>query len=580
MTSACLALHGELAPLPSAEGEGAKPEVLGWDGRIDNRDDLLLQFKQSLRGDLSSPALVAAVYERWGIPGLARLIGDWSAVICDRAHGRVVLASDYAGIRPLYYHHQSGRLRWSGRLDLLAEEGGLTTIDETYVAGFLTFGKCPDRTPYAGIRSVPPGQAVCITAAGATTHRFWALPATDVTRFADERRYDEVFRTLFREAVSARLQTIGPVVAELSGGLDSSSVVCLANDLIRAGAVPATRLVSISYVHRNSLDVPFIREMESFCGIQGIHLSTHEVPLASEADASGSLPGDSSPLDRAAAAAALAVGARVFLTGQNGDLVTGNWFDDSLQVAAPLRRGQIRNACSQALAWSKVTRLPVLWILARAARALASPSLGASTIGAMGDVHVSQDAETSVCRDFLARTTVIPPEALISDDWKQAPPERRRHFCALTAMRELRTLQVPGGMEALDCTHPFAHRPLVEFLMTVPADVLCRPGEPRRLMRRALSDLWPPMVRARRSKSLLGSPQFEALKPIATRLQTAPRWHVVERGWVDRESLHHRLAQLKNGIDCNVPQLRQIILLECWLKHRLENRDQAVLRAS
>ena len=66
---------------------------------------------------------------------------------------------------------------------------------------------------------------------------------------------------------------------------------------------------------------------------------------------------------------------------------------------------------------------------------------------------------------------------------------------------ELRTLQPPEPLQHLDYTHPFAHRPLVEFLMTVPADVLCRPGEPRRLMRSALSDLWPRKLRERRDLS-------------------------------------------------------------------------------
>jgi hypothetical protein len=54
-------------------------------------------------------------------------------------------------------------------------------------------------------------------------------------------------------------------------------------------------------------------------------------------------------------------------------------------------------------------------------------------------------------------------------------------------------------MGAFDYTHPFAHRPLIEFVMSVPPDVLCGPGQPRRLMRRALGDLWPPRLRARRS---------------------------------------------------------------------------------
>ena len=51
-------------------------------------------------------------------------------------------------------------------------------------------------------------------------------------RYKDERQYDEQLRTLFRESVRSRLRTLRPVLSELSGGLDSSSIVCMANNLV------------------------------------------------------------------------------------------------------------------------------------------------------------------------------------------------------------------------------------------------------------------------------------------------------------------------------------------------------------
>src|SRR5262245_46122070 len=60
-----------------------RTEVLHWDGRLDNRDDLLLQLRDSLRGDTSNQGIARAVYERWGSEGLVHLIGDWSLVIRD-----------------------------------------------------------------------------------------------------------------------------------------------------------------------------------------------------------------------------------------------------------------------------------------------------------------------------------------------------------------------------------------------------------------------------------------------------------------------------------------------------------------
>jgi Asparagine synthase len=278
------------------------------------------------------------------------------------------------------------------------------------------------------------------------------------------------------------------------------------------------------------------------------------------------------PLSRCAqsvAAVADRLGAKVFLTGMNGDLMMGNWFDDSLQVAASLRRFRIGQACEEALAWSKILGLPISWVLWRAFRAALPPALAPAAIYTTPDgSYMPKIAATSLLPGFRDRTGLSEPGGFFSTAWMQARPERRKYFQALSMMLELRTLQPPEPLQFLDYTHPFAHRPLVEFLMTVPADVLCRPGEPRRLMRRALSDLWPPKLRKRRSKGLFDAPWLESLRPLARHLLKARQLQLVERGFVDRTSVLSRLERLSAGLDCNEPQLRQIILLELWLRNR------------
>jgi asparagine synthase (glutamine-hydrolysing) len=564
------------------DDDHARSEVLTWDGRLDNRQDLLMRLADSVRGDTSDQGVVLAAYQRWGHRGLAEIIGDWSVVIRDSGSRAIVLASDYAGVRPLYYHWQTARLDWSANLEAVVEAAGTPELDEQYVAGFLTFGGCPNRTPYAGIRSVPPGHAVRVTAKGMTIHPFWAAPTVDTIRYRDERRYDEQLRGLFREAVAVRLQTSAPVLAELSGGFDSSSVVCMASQLIRSAAVAAPSLTTISYVHRDSLDLPFIDEIETFCGIDGVHLSTHEDRLISETEVGNAMPECWAPVHRSVANVAERLGAKALLTGQNGDLVMGNWFDDSLQVAAALRRGHLRRAFDEALAWSKVLRIPLGRILWRAAQASLPRSWTSHALYTLdGGVSGPKSVETSLLPGFRARTGVDEPHGIFSGDWMDAPPERRKHFQALTSMRELRALQLLEPVQGFHYTHPFAHRPLVEFMMSIPANVLCGPGQPRKLMRRALADLWPPKLRARRSKSLFGAPWIEALRPLALSLIKSPQWQVVERGWVDRASLAVRLDKVTKGLDCNEPQLRQIIMLEWWLRKRGQGRrSEALLQAS
>lgn len=530
-------------------------ELLHWDGRLDNRDDLILRLRDMLQDDTSNEAIARAVYERWGTDGLVHLIGDWSLVIRDHVNRMTVLASDFAGVRPLYYHVQPERVLWSSRLESLATD--VSELDEQYLAGFLSAGGYPNHTPYKGIYSVPPGHAVCVSAEKTTTRRFWELPVGDVIRYRNEHRYEEQLRALFREAVAVRLQSKGPVLAELSGGLDSSSVVCMAHQL------GASRLTGLSFTWRNSLDEPFIREVESHCGIDGVHISTHDVPLISDTQVGGAMPEAFRPVWTTVAATARRLSAATILTGQNGDLVSGNWFDDSLQVAASLRQFRIGGAATEALEWSRILRRPVYRILWQAFQAALPPSLTPAAIYTNGDgSYAPKSVETSLLPEFSKQP------GFLSRDWLQAPPERRKYFYNLALALELRTLQTPEQLQHLDYTHPFAHRPLVEFLMNVPVEILCRPGEPRRLMRSAFAGLWPRKLRERRSKGSFSGPWQEALRPIARTLLKTGQFELAERGVIDRASVRSRLERLCLGLDCNEHQLRQIILLELWLKLR------------
>lgn len=568
--------NAQRARLPVPAPPGLPCELLMWHGRLDNGGDLVRQLGGSAAEASSSSdgALVAAAYERWGDAGLGRVIGDWGVVLRDPRRRAIVLASDFSGVRPLYYHHRGQEVLWSRSLEAMLVHVDANALDEQYVAGYLTVGGYPGRTPYAGVRAVMPGYAVRVTGDGAALSAFWRPPTSDGVRCHDEREYEEQFRTLFRDAVSSRLQARAPVAAELSGGLDSSSVVCVAADLIRRGDVPASGLTAISYVHRGSRDVPFIGKVEEHCGLRSVRLSVDEIPLFAESDLLGALPHGRSRLQQSAAAVARHRGASAFLTGQAGDQLTGNWLDDSLQVARPLRRGRLLQASRDALAWSHAAGVPAAWILSRASRA-ALPYLGraASLYQIEG---MSAQGGTSLCGSFLERVGFSQPDGVFSNEWMAARPWRRPHVRALTVMRELRVLEAPETMGGLDYGHPFMHRPLVEFLLSVPADVVCRPGEPRRLMRRALSPMWPAALRGRRSKGLFGSSYLKAFGPLAAKLLHDPRrWRVVERGWVERASLSSRLERLARGIESQQHQLRQTLLLEYWLRNR-ESRNSRI----
>src|SRR6185312_15836498 len=106
-------------------------------------------------------------------------------------------------------------------------------LSEEYVAGYLAFQPAAHLTPYQEIASVPPGHFVRITASTVQVTKHWTFEPRNRINYQNDADYEEHFRVLFRQAVRRRLRVDSPALAELSGGLDSSSVVCMADSILK-----------------------------------------------------------------------------------------------------------------------------------------------------------------------------------------------------------------------------------------------------------------------------------------------------------------------------------------------------------
>src|SRR5258708_410596 len=84
---------------PHVSASGA---VITWDGRLDNRDELINELRNSLTTSSSDVAIVAAAFERWNDKCLCRLIGDWALSIWNSVNRSLILAKDPIGTRHLY----------------------------------------------------------------------------------------------------------------------------------------------------------------------------------------------------------------------------------------------------------------------------------------------------------------------------------------------------------------------------------------------------------------------------------------------------------------------------------------------
>jgi asparagine synthase (glutamine-hydrolysing) len=543
--------------------------ICTWDGRLDNRKDLLAKLGADSASPDADSALALRLYQIRGPDGLHDLIGDWSLVISDAKSRLILLASDYAGIRPLYYCRTAECLMWSSSLSHLVRWSGRDQLDDEYVASFLTHGSAAHRTPYRGIYPAPPGRAVCISADGISTRAFWDLPIDREIRMKSPGDYQAQLRTLFQEAVAVRLPSNAPFCAELSGGLDSSSIVCMADSLAKEHPGDLNQPTPFTYTHQGAADEKYVRVVERARNLSSIRLNLEEYPFVALDRA-----GDAAPAWWATRFAELRrrfaeMGAGVFLTGQLGDFVMGNMLDDSEQAVDYLRGGHWVKAAQEAYAWSCALRVPVYPLFWRALRTAYSPWTASLESGASNDASSRYAQALSLSAEFQKRVAHNEAERLPERSWRQAHPGRRSRFRSLSQILDSRTLQAPEALQHISYAHPFAHRPLVEFMLTIPPSEVCRPGEPRRLMRRAFSDFLPPPILERRSKATYNDVYRQALIPLATKLLSQPdRIRSVAHGYADRHSLTERLSRFLQGLDCNEPQLRQFLLFEFWLRNR------------
>ena len=175
-------------------------------------------------------------WHRWGEGLVDRLVGMFAFAIAERDSGRVALARDRLGVKPLYLTEVDGALRFASSLPALVAAGGVdTSVDAVALHYYLAFHAIvpPPRTLLSGVRKVPPATIMVVEADGRRTEREywnpWTGPraATAPSKAAPAAEWREAVDQALRLAVRRRLVADVPVGVLLSGGLDSSLIVAM-----------------------------------------------------------------------------------------------------------------------------------------------------------------------------------------------------------------------------------------------------------------------------------------------------------------------------------------------------------------
>lgn len=197
------------------------------------------QLRDELRGrghefsSTSDTEVILAAYAEWGTRFVDHLVGMFAIAIWEQASGRLVLARDRLGIKPLYVAEVPGGIRFASSLPAVLAGGGVdTSIDPIAFASYMTFHSIvpAPRTILSGVGKLPPATVRVIERDGTSRDEsYWEPRFERDPEKADwtDQDWQEAFTAKLRTAVERRMVADVPVGVLLSGGIDSSLVVAL-----------------------------------------------------------------------------------------------------------------------------------------------------------------------------------------------------------------------------------------------------------------------------------------------------------------------------------------------------------------
>lgn len=530
--------------------------VLTMDGRVDNREEIAAALKAKgfrLRDDTDAE-LVLRAYECWGEDSPGKIVGDFAYAIWDARRRHLFCARDPLGVKAFYFYADAHTFLAASELHQILECSFVSRQpNEGMIAEYLSADlRNREETFFSNIRRLPPAHMMVVDLSHLSTRRYYDLLSTPEVRHSTDQEYSDHFREIFRESVRCRLRTIGPVAVTLSGGLDSSSIAAMAQQLCREGSVtvPSLEAFSMYFSEPDADERSYIQEVVRLCDfsshavgplVPDEALCLEEVRRYKEVPnfPNGCMEYPMMQLERNR-------NCRVTLDGAGGDeWLTGS----SLYYADLLRQFRIGELLTAVRSKSHLMELEIrptvnsLWILVHkvirpfAARTL--PGFARRLLRrAVG------------CRNFPSWIDPLFAKRTALQDRLDRTYGRSRtvNFAQQDPLDVFESGELAYGNElgdrcaswhGLEQRSPFFDRRMMEFGFGIPETQRRRNGQAKYVLCNAVRGLIPEMVRQRRTKGEFSHVFGEALRTLSS--ADCSRFSLLSSmGWIDPDSV--RLA--------------------------------------
>jgi asparagine synthase (glutamine-hydrolysing) len=507
---------------PMADASGRRHLV--FNGEIYN----YLELREELRAkghrfatDTDSEVLLAA-YAEWGKACLGRFLGMFAFLIYDARDQTLFAARDRFGIKPLYVVANPYGVAFASEIkQLLGLPGSSGRMNLARVRDFLSCGVSDhtEETLFEGVRQLQPGCCAAIDASRVWTgtlepRRWYAIPPHGTLRLSEAEAAEE-FRALLTDSVRLHLRSDVPVGSCLSGGLDSSSIVCLMGRMLAAeGTGARVNTVSACYAEKAVDERPF---MEAVVGHAGaVPHTVFPRPEDVFARASDLTWHQDEPFGSTSIFAQWCVfeearraGIKVMLDGQGADeQLAGYHWTYAWHLVTLIRQGRLAALVRTVAERAGAHRAPVADQLKRLAAA-ALPGRVAEALRARRD-----GAGHGWLRSEALRALGPAPRALDLASAIDGLPQVVDLGTLCVVLTFSANLQMLLHWEdrnsmahSIEARVPFLDHRLVEFALALGNEHKLVGADTKRVLRRAMTDVLPRPVLERRDKLGFATPE-------------------------------------------------------------------------
>jgi asparagine synthase (glutamine-hydrolysing) len=558
------------------------------DGRVDNREELTLDLKvkgMRLRDDTDAE-LVLRAYQCWGEECPKRIIGDFAFVIWDRLSRQLFCARDFMGIRPFHYYTNGRTFLCGSELRQLFEDAAVPCepnegmIGE-YLASVISNS---EETLYRDIFRLPPAHFLLVQPGRLRKGRFWDIDPARAIRYRKDEEYAEHFLDIFKKTVRCRSRCNGRIGAELSGGLDSSSVVGVYQLLKRDGVVADSGFETFSMVYPGLPcdESNYIQDVVRKWNLDSNIICPDQPAPHFYADlvrCYREFPDyPNGAMSYSLWALAREKGFRVIFTGCGGDhwLVGSNYhYADLLrQFRIPSLIHQVRyNSGKTGMIFpvSPLLKLGLWPLIPRPARQVIKWLLRRNGTPAWIDKQFVRKIQLT---ERLRRKTVsLQFSSFAMEDL---------YYNSLMSGFDLHIFEILDRSISsfnIEQRHPFLDRRIVEYAFSLPEDQRRRKGKEKFILRRAMRTILPETIRQRLteadfSHSFGNSLQAPDIKHLFSNLTIA------SMGWVDEDQVYAMYRQMEQlyiqgneGYIKHIWPLWIIYGIELWFRIVFLNSD-------